>query len=407
MRKFSFVLAIISLISLPAMAGPLEDGTDLMAKGNYQGAMSTWQPLAQRGDAQAQFKIGMLYWGGFGVPKNYTTGMAWFKQAANNGNTDAMMHIALLYKQGLGVAQSDAEALQWVEKAANAGSSTAKKALVQMRANGIGTAKNPAAATAAQQPPAAYQRPMPAKLLGSAPPPDKSTREKALLDKMTEREKKELFTKTYDEATMGKREAQMRLSKLYDLGVGTSPNLVQAYFWLGLSMSGSKQRVTGFVSDLHTRMTPAELAQAELLVKQSANEWSPAYVYRLQWTEDQRKATAIRYDEGIRAIRDQLTAEEKAKCTGIPVDELGAPIGGSKLRVDDRECHKGVWDKKDDLTRAYFKSFFAQAGVQDMERVVLLSEAKQKKWKAAKRPAEKCRLPVYGDLDLPAEHCAK
>lgn len=42
-------------------AGPLEDGDKAVRYGDYTTALRLWRPLAERGDAEAQFRLGSLY----------------------------------------------------------------------------------------------------------------------------------------------------------------------------------------------------------------------------------------------------------------------------------------------------------------------------------------------------------
>lgn len=66
-----------------AVAGPLEDGNNTYQRGDYAAAMRL-HPLALQGDADAQFRVGVMYDQGWGVPQNYTLALAWFREAAPN-----------------------------------------------------------------------------------------------------------------------------------------------------------------------------------------------------------------------------------------------------------------------------------------------------------------------------------
>ena len=45
--------------------------------------------LAQQGHAKAQYSLGMLYFNGWGVPKNDKTSVMWYTKAAEQGSVDA------------------------------------------------------------------------------------------------------------------------------------------------------------------------------------------------------------------------------------------------------------------------------------------------------------------------------
>ena len=84
------------------------------------------QRLANQGDADAQYMLGLMYAKGEGVPQDYAKARQWFEKAANQGNADAQYGIGWMYYEGEGVPQDYAKARQWFEKAANQGSSDAQ-----------------------------------------------------------------------------------------------------------------------------------------------------------------------------------------------------------------------------------------------------------------------------------------
>ncbi len=59
------------------MAGPLEDGNAAFAAKDYTAALKLWQPLADKGNAQAQFYVGDLYFYGQGVKQDNVQAYKW------------------------------------------------------------------------------------------------------------------------------------------------------------------------------------------------------------------------------------------------------------------------------------------------------------------------------------------
>jgi len=51
--------------------------------------------LAKQGDAEAQYKFGVMYDYGFGVPKDSTEAAKWHKLAADQGHTDAQFNLGI------------------------------------------------------------------------------------------------------------------------------------------------------------------------------------------------------------------------------------------------------------------------------------------------------------------------
>lgn len=85
--------------------------------------------LAEKGDSQAQFDLGVMYLYGKGVPKNPETAFSWFKKAAEQGHAAAQYAVGRMYYYGQGVAQDGKEAARWFRKSADKGFADAQFAL--------------------------------------------------------------------------------------------------------------------------------------------------------------------------------------------------------------------------------------------------------------------------------------
>ena len=75
--------------------------------GDYNQAFELFQVLAEQGDAESQFVLGMLYDDGEGVKQNYQQAAEWYQKAANQGHAMAQYNLGILYQFGLGVAEDD------------------------------------------------------------------------------------------------------------------------------------------------------------------------------------------------------------------------------------------------------------------------------------------------------------
>jgi TPR repeat protein len=64
------VVAIILILGFaaPAAAGSLEDADAALKRRDYQTAVRLIRPLAEQGNAHAQYNLGVLYDNGLGVP---------------------------------------------------------------------------------------------------------------------------------------------------------------------------------------------------------------------------------------------------------------------------------------------------------------------------------------------------
>ena len=101
---------------------------------------------AKTGDASAQFKMGLRYDLGAGVPKSYTESVKWLRKAAEQGLAEAQYNLGSMYAGGLGTPQDSTEAVQWFRKAAEQGEASAQKNLGAMYGTGQGVSQSHAEA---------------------------------------------------------------------------------------------------------------------------------------------------------------------------------------------------------------------------------------------------------------------
>src|SRR5512136_323455 len=96
-RRLMGALALATALGAPAAAGPLEDGNAAYRDNEYARAAELWQPLAEKGDATAQYSLGTLYLEGQGVEQNDATAFMWFRRAADQGNAAAQYNVGASY----------------------------------------------------------------------------------------------------------------------------------------------------------------------------------------------------------------------------------------------------------------------------------------------------------------------
>jgi len=70
-------------------AGPLEDADAAVKKRDYATAVRIIRPLAEQGDARAQYTLGVFYDNGLGVPQDRVTSYMWFDLSAAQGKEGA------------------------------------------------------------------------------------------------------------------------------------------------------------------------------------------------------------------------------------------------------------------------------------------------------------------------------
>ncbi len=108
-------------------AASFQEGVDAYGKGNYAVALEKFKPLAESGDARAQFNLGVMYRQGQGVAQDDKEAVAWWNKAAELGHVEAQDNLGLRYARGQGVAQDWVQADKWFTIAASSGNETAAK----------------------------------------------------------------------------------------------------------------------------------------------------------------------------------------------------------------------------------------------------------------------------------------
>lgn len=101
---------------------------------------------ADRGDADAQFELGVRQVTGEGMEKNPKAGAAWIEKAAKQKHRQAMHVLGTLYQDGLGVKKDLAKAHEWYQKGANVGFAISQHALGVLYEAGEGVTKDEAKA---------------------------------------------------------------------------------------------------------------------------------------------------------------------------------------------------------------------------------------------------------------------
>ena len=104
----------------------MEKAIEAIERGDYATAFKISLPLAEQGDAEAQFSLGFMYDHGQGVPQDYAEAVKWYLKAAEQGYANAQYNLGLMYKDGQGVSQDYVQAYMWLNLAAKKGHEDAK-----------------------------------------------------------------------------------------------------------------------------------------------------------------------------------------------------------------------------------------------------------------------------------------
>lgn len=138
MRLLSLSSVLLYALSAASWGADFATGQEAYNSGDYETAIAEWQPLAEAGDADGQFGMGLLYANGFGVPLDDAQALKWYGLAAEQNHASAQCNLAVMHANGWGVPQSDSEAFKWYILAADQGVTEAQLAVGKMYSGGFG-----------------------------------------------------------------------------------------------------------------------------------------------------------------------------------------------------------------------------------------------------------------------------
>ena len=79
--------------------GDYEKGVAAYNRDDFATALREWTPLAEQGDADAQYNLGVMYRKGHGVPQDKVYAHIWYNIAATSGNKKAIKNRDILAEE--------------------------------------------------------------------------------------------------------------------------------------------------------------------------------------------------------------------------------------------------------------------------------------------------------------------
>ena len=134
----SCILMLVSVCSIAGEDVSIESALNAVKNEKYDKAFKQFEILANKGNADAQHNLAMMYRIGEGVKKNYKLSANWFRKAADQGVVDAQYYMGHIYDIGEGVSKNKQYAYVWYRKAAEKGHGLAQINLGVSYANGLG-----------------------------------------------------------------------------------------------------------------------------------------------------------------------------------------------------------------------------------------------------------------------------
>ena len=115
MKRFIAIVAF--LLPLVAWAGR-EEGIEAYTIGDFPKAIAEFQALADQGDIEGQYFLGLFYHNGFGVKRDQAESLKWFLKAAQQGDARSQYYAGIMHAAGQGVAKDLAVADMWLSLSA-------------------------------------------------------------------------------------------------------------------------------------------------------------------------------------------------------------------------------------------------------------------------------------------------
>jgi len=313
---------------------------------------------AERGEADAQLELGLMYSIGRGVPQDHAEALRWYRKAADQGEAIAQVNLGKMYIFGEGVQQNASEGFRWILKSADQGFAGAQFIIGQMYASGTGVDQDYAEAVrwyrkAADQGYAEAQT-----NLGNMYSDGNGVTQdyaKAV----------QLYRKAADQGeAVGQFNLALSYSKaLLKDGKGTT-DLVQAYKWMTLAASaatGSEQQRNARYRDfIAGRLTPVQLARAKQLV----TAWKPKE--DSSWAE---KFARIQSTQQSAAGISKQNVRDGLKYVWIPPGNFAMGCSKELDGKNDSGCNddekpphnikisKGFWIGETEVTFAAYEKF--------------------------------------------------
>ena len=123
------VLLFSLSLSISSYAADFNKGLTAAQSGDFATALKEWKPLAEGGNAVAQFNLGLMYENGWGVSQDYKEAVRLYRLAAEQGIAEAQTNLANRYYYGEGVNKDIVYAHMWKIISASNGFEPAKEDL--------------------------------------------------------------------------------------------------------------------------------------------------------------------------------------------------------------------------------------------------------------------------------------
>lgn len=220
--RIGLTAALVAFVSTGAVAQQVAPVVPAVSDSPADALLRRWLPSALAGEAEGQYKVGMMQlYGRGGAEKNVDSGLAWLRKSAAQGFSEAEVELGVVYKVGLTAAADRSAAKSWFESAAQHGNARAQL------------------------------------LLGT------------MLDDSRDYNGAVYWYRK--SAAQGRSDAQLMLGMMYLDGLGVPRNLPVALAWFKVSSSSGNEESRAQIERISTLLSLAEARRAEAM----ARSWKP------------------------------------------------------------------------------------------------------------------------------------
>jgi len=282
-----FAVLMLFVVPVPVMGADFQKGWDAYDKKDYATALNEWRPLAEQGNSDAQFSLGLMFELGFGVDKNLKIAIEWqlksalqgympalehlggiflksgdfntartlFEPVAKQGNPVAQYNLGLMYGRGHGVKIDHSTAAKWYKLAADQGYAAAQTNLAKMYYLGQGVEQSYDQAFKLNRLAAKQGDLKSVVSLGHLYKDGKGT-------KQNYQTAKKLYFIAAEEGLI---EAQAVLGFLFYDGIIMEQDFVYAYMWWDVAKSQGDKKSEFLRDNVRKKMSSAQIAKAQKL----------------------------------------------------------------------------------------------------------------------------------------------
>jgi len=125
-RWVFYLIAALSLYVGFVKADSFGDAGAAYVKGDFVQVVKLLRPLAEKGNSEAQYKLGVMFDQGQGVAQDYLEASKWYRLSAVQGKSGAQYNLGVMYAKGQGVNQDYVRSYMWLSLAVAQGFSEAQ-----------------------------------------------------------------------------------------------------------------------------------------------------------------------------------------------------------------------------------------------------------------------------------------